>query len=57
MGGPAAAHAPDIKHPPDDMGADGHLMGIKAKSYPVFPLSAAVSALAFALAIWLPPGP
>ncbi len=29
MGGPAKAHAPEIRHPPDDMGADGHLMGIK----------------------------
>ncbi len=33
MGGPAKAHALDITHPPDDMGADGHLMGIKAKLY------------------------
>ncbi len=33
MGGPAKAHAPDITHPPDNIGADGHLMGIEAKLY------------------------
>ena len=32
MGGLAKAHAPDIRHTPDGMGADGHLMGIEAKS-------------------------
>ena len=30
MGGLAKAHAPDIRHTPDGMGADDHFMGIKA---------------------------
>ncbi len=32
MGGLVKAHAPEIRHTPDGMGADGHLMGIEAKS-------------------------